>query len=438
VASADPAGEPTREPALGVICRWEHPVVPTAGGEATLLVQIRAEGGRARRRSPVDVAFVLDRSGSMVGDKLELAKRAVDVAAGHLGDDDRAALVAYDSRVDLIHPLQPATGRRKAALRLALHGIDPGGSTDLGGGWLAGCRELADAPPADGGGSRLRRALLLTDGLANGGITDPQELVGHALALRQRGIGTTTLGVGLDFDEALLAGLAEAGGGNFQFIETPDALPAFFGRELRELLTVAAAALTVSLTFPPGADADLIGPFPTERRGRTLRIALGDLPAGDERDLILALRLPPGAAGERLQFGATVAWVDPAADARRSLAADPPPLTRATPARIAETPADPLVAERAAIQRATAERRQAIALDRAGRFAESRARMRQAAAILAAAPTTDAVGADLRLSEAYAAASAAAPYAERDRKRGAWENALRARGRRDDLDSPDE
>ncbi len=414
--------------------RWERPVVAAAGGEATLLVSLRAAAEAAVRRSPVDVAFVLDRSGSMAGDKLALAKRAVDVAAGHLGDADRAALVLYDNAVATPHPLQPATGRRKAALRLALHGVDAGGSTDLGGGWLAGCRELADSAPAEGGGSRPRRVLLLTDGLANVGITDPAELVGHALALHQRGIATTALGIGLDFDEALLASLAEAGGGAFQLVEDVAALPAFFAREL---LTIVAADLSLTLTLPAGADAALVGPFPTERSGDRWRVALGDLPTGDERDVVVAVRLPPGTVGETVQVGAELGWSDPAADARRSLVCDPPALGRVATERLATTPPDPLVAERAALQRATAERREALALDRAGRHAESRSRMGRAAAILAAAPPTPGVLADLDQSRLYAAASAATPYAERDRKRGAWQNALRARGRRDDQDGPD-
>ena len=213
---------PDSESHLDIVPIWEKPLVPVAGGAATLLVRIaagRESAAGGGRRAPVDVAFVLDRSGSMAGEKLALVKEAVNVAAGHLRDADRAALVVYDNAVDTLHALQPATPRAKVALRLALHGVDAGGSTNLGDGWLTGCRELTEAAGGTGAASepqptRIRRALLLTDGLANVGITDPVELTTHAHELRKRGIGTTTLGVGLDFDEGMLGGLAEAGGGN--------------------------------------------------------------------------------------------------------------------------------------------------------------------------------------------------------------------------------
>jgi Ca-activated chloride channel family protein len=198
--------------------RWEKPLIAATGGEATLLVRVIAatddeiDAGRA---APLDVAFVLDRSGSMRGGKLDLAKEGVDLAVARLRDADRTALVVYDDEVDTVQPLALATPRLKASLRLALHGVDPGGSTYLSGGWVAGCHQLAEAPPVRNAGStasRIRRVILLTDGLANVGILDPTVLARHAGELRRRGIATTTVGVGQDFDEGLLSAMAEAGG----------------------------------------------------------------------------------------------------------------------------------------------------------------------------------------------------------------------------------
>src|SRR4051812_13166368 len=169
-----------------VEAQWEKPLIATGGGEATLLVRVIAateNETETSRAAPLDVAFVLDRSGSMHGGKLELAKEGVDLAVARLRDADRAALVVYDDQVDTVQPLEPATPRLKASLRLALPGIDPGGSTFLSGGWVAGCQQIAEAPPcagADDGATRIRRVMLLTDGLANVGILDPAELARHA------------------------------------------------------------------------------------------------------------------------------------------------------------------------------------------------------------------------------------------------------------------
>jgi Ca-activated chloride channel family protein len=430
---------PADAPNLTIAPHWERPVA-AVGEETTLLIRIAATAPAdgAVRRAPVDVAFVLDHSGSMAGAKLELVKRAVDVAAGHLRDADRAALVVYDHTVSTLHSLQPATPRAKTALRLALHGVDAGGSTDLGGGWLTGCRELSDATPTPSlpatgngaGATRVRRALLLTDGLANVGITDPTELTTHAHELRKRGVATTTLGVGLDFDEALLSGLAEAGGGNFQFIAGPEQLPAFFARELQELLTIVAAGLTLTLTLPPNIEASLVNAFPTERAGDRLTIAFGDLPAGDELDAVLRLRVTAGEVGETVRLSLSAAWSDPVADARRSLDVTPLPIALAEPAVVATQPPDPLVAERAALQIATAERREALLLDRAGRHAESRARMAHAVAFLQAAPQSAEIAEDLAISMHLASAPPVALSAH-DRKQSTWWNSRRNRGKRE-------
>ena len=412
---------------------WERHVVAAAGGESMLLVRLVTPPPVAtQRRAPVDVAFVLDRSGSMAREKLELAKQAVDVAVGYLTDADRTALVTFDHTTQVVHRAQPATARSKAALRLALPGIDAGGSTDLGSGWLTGCREISaeETAPDAGDPPRVRRALVLTDGHANVGITDPATLTHHAHQLRQRGIGTTTLGIGEGFDELLLSGMAEAGGGNFQYIARADQLPAFFARELNELLNLAALNVTLTLTAPRGVRFTLINALPHQRRGKTLTVQAGDLPAGATLDLLFQITTAPGSVGDfhALQVAAT--WTDPGRDQRATTSVATPALTLAAPATLAAAPVNAEVAELAALARATQSRHAALLLDRQGRFAESRQRMRQAADLLAAAPQTDQVAQDFELSESLAEMPFDVAYSEADRKQVAWENALRRRGRR--------
>jgi Ca-activated chloride channel family protein len=418
-----------------VEAHWEKPLVAASGGEATLLVRIIAateDDTETSRATPLDVAFVLDRSGSMRGGKLALAKEGVDLAVTRLRDADRTALVVYDDEVDTVQPLAPATPRLKASLRLALHGVDPGGSTYLSGGWIAGCHQLAEATPvadADSTASRIRRVILLTDGLANVGILDPGVLGQHAGELRRRGIATTTVGVGQDFDEGLLSAMAEAGGGNFQYVAGPEGLRAFFAHELQELFSVAATGLTVTLVLPPGVDAELVSAFPLETRGNALEVAIGDLPAGDEIDLVFTLRAGYGNAGDLLPVGLTACWTDPRADARRELNATLNPLRRAeAPDVMAATP-DDLVVERSALQRAAAERRAGLELDRAGRYVESRARMLQSRAYLAAAPMTPLVENDLAMTEELASAPATSAYGSHARKSAQLREDQRRRGR---------
>ena len=419
-----------------VEARWEKPLIAASGGEATLLVRVIAAADdetEISRAAPLDVAFVLDRSGSMQGGKLDLAKEGVDLAVARLRDADRAALVVYDDEVDTVQPLAPATPRLKASLRLALHGVDPGGSTYLSGGWIAGCHQLAEAPPvagADATATRIRRVILLTDGLANVGILDPGTLARHAGELRRRGIATTTVGVGQDFDEGLLSAMAEAGGGNFQYVAGPDGLRAFFAHELQELFSVAATGLTVTLVLPPGVDAELVSAFPLESRGNALDVAIGDLRRRRrDRSRFHRPRRVWQSPGICLPVGVTACWTDPRADARREINATLSPLRRAEVPDVTAAIADDLVVERSARQRAAAERRAGLELDRAGRYAESRVRMRQSENFLAAAPMTAAVQADLEETMMLASAPATSAYGSHVRKSAQLREDQRRRGR---------
>jgi uncharacterized protein YegL len=417
-----------------VEARWERSLIAASGGGATLLVRVIAAADQIEtsRAAPLDVAFVLDRSGSMQGGKLDLAKEGVDLAVARLRDADRAALVVYDDEVDTVQPLAPATPRLKASLRLALHGVDPGGSTYLSGGWIAGCHQLAEATPvagADATATRTRRVILLTDGLANVGILDPRMLARHAGELRRRGFATTTVGVGQDFDEGLLSAMAEAGGGNFQYVASPDGLRTFFSQELQELLTVVATGLAVTLVMPPGVDAELVSAFPFETRGSALDVAIGELAAGDEIDLVFTVRAGDGNAGDLLPVGVTACWTDPRADARREINATLDPLRRAEAPEVTAATRDDLVVERSARQRASAERRAGLELDRAGRYAESRARMRQSQAYLAAAPMTADIQSDLTETLMLASAPHTSAYGSHFRKSAQLREDQRRRGR---------
>jgi Ca-activated chloride channel homolog len=164
---------------------------------------------RAKERPPVDVAFVLDRSGSMQGEKIQLARDAILQGIAMLRPTDRFAVVAYDNVIDVVMPLSLAHPEARDNAEAQLRRIGARGNTNLSGGWLAGCQQLAEAlNPAPGA-----RCLLMSDGKANDGIVDLRELERHAGELQRRGVVTSTFGVGAHFDELLMSGMARAGGG---------------------------------------------------------------------------------------------------------------------------------------------------------------------------------------------------------------------------------
>jgi Ca-activated chloride channel homolog len=210
--------------------RLEHDLVAFEGDHDVhaMLEIIVPEPDADVLRAPLALALVIDRSGSMHGDKLAYATRSAEWLAGRLHATDLLAIVDYDDEVRVIVPLTPVTADHAQSLR----SIRPGGQTNLSGGWLKGLEQLQ---PAEG----IRKILLLTDGLANVGITDTSTLVGLAAGARGEGIGTTTIGFGDGFNEDLLTAMADAGGGNGHYAETADAAPAIFATVL--VLTAARA-----------------------------------------------------------------------------------------------------------------------------------------------------------------------------------------------------
>ncbi len=384
-------------PTLSVTGQWDRPFVATAGGVATILLNlVTPRSLRKSDRLPVDVAFVLDRSGSMSGDKLPLARQAILAAVTRLTDRDRIALVVYDNEVDTLLPLMPATAGTQQALRSVLAMVDARGSTNLSGGWLQGCGQLAGSvgdEAASASAGRIHRVILLTDGQANQGIVDPDELATHAQELRQRGITTTTLGVGVDFDGPFLSQLAEAGGGNFAFIEHPGQLAAFFAQELDELVSIAARNVSVAVSVPAGATLELLNPYPAETGAGTTHIAVGDLPEASEVELVARITFSTAGAGAAHDIEVRATWrgVD---GAHHEVAVPVAPVVAAPSVEVYATATDATVMEAAAIQGAAQLRRAAARSAQLHDYAAVYAARQKIGVMLSAAPVSDRVVAE--------------------------------------------
>lgn len=352
-------------------------VAVEVSSQRTVEWAIAAAAASRPDRAPVNLALVIDRSGSMQGDKLRFVQQAAAHALDLLDDRDRVALVVYDDQVDLLAASAPVTPQRRQQLKEQIAAIRPGGLTDLGGGWLEGCRAIADQPS-----SAITRALLLTDGLANRGITDGEELTHHARELRMRGVSTSTLGVGLDFNEHLLEALAEQGGGRFYYIERPQQIPEVFRSELGALLTVVAHEAFLRIPLPRGVAVELIGDLPHERDHQQLRVFLGDICAGEERRIYTGVLTPPDLPGTSVVLRGELSYASP--EGLAGLVATELAFSYVREAEVLLAPFYEEILQRSSEVELASAAQQALRLERAGAREQAQATLQRALAVSAA------------------------------------------------------
>lgn len=260
-------------------------------------------------RSPVRVAIVLDRSGSMSGErKFPLAHQAVKQSLALLQPRDRFALVVYNAKVDVLAPCMPASHASCSAALERLSDVVPRGGTDLHAGWMTGASQLLEQLPVDD----IKRVLLLTDGQANQGITEPHALADAAADLRRRGVATSTFGVGADFDERLLRDIAHEGGGQSYFIESPEQITDLLTSELGEALEVVRRGVELQVALPLGVEGELLNRYRTSHApgSNTLRINVGDLTSGQELSFVLRLTFPEDREGATTSVGVSLRSAD--------------------------------------------------------------------------------------------------------------------------------
>jgi Ca-activated chloride channel family protein len=219
----------------------------------------------------------------------------------------------------------------------------------------------------------VRRALLVSDGLANVGITNHEEIFAHASALFERGIPTSTFGVGEGFDEHLLEGMANRGGGNFAYIESAAAIDEAILKEFKDLMTVTARNVQVEITLPPGTDATLPGEWKMEKKDRGLIVSLSDLPANRVTTLFLNLLTPPGDG--QLVLSTVVTYENENGEKHNALGELT--LQYAAQQKVAASKQDDDLLKRYSAVEAGQRMNEALKLERAGRRGEAQRLMRQ-------------------------------------------------------------
>jgi Ca-activated chloride channel family protein len=261
-----------------------------AQDEVSVLLQLTAPATEpAHRRPPTALVVVVDRSGSMAGERLHGAQRALSGLVDRLDPEDSFGLVVFDDTVDVVVPVQPCVD--KESVKRRIWAVRAGGTTDLSAGYLRGVQEARRATGA--GGCATARVLLISDGHANAGVLDPERLAGVAAAALTAGVTTTTLGFGLGYDETLLGAVARGGGGAELFAEDADTAVGAIAAEVDGLLSqsVQAASLLVEMT-PHVAAVSLANDLPVQSVPGGVMVELGGFLSGEARKVVLTFAVP--------------------------------------------------------------------------------------------------------------------------------------------------
>jgi Ca-activated chloride channel homolog len=291
-----------------------HPVLYNETGQKFYLkVGLTGSDVIGKERTPVNLALVLDRSGSMSGEKIINARKAVSTAVGMLGSKDILSFITYADGVNVMIPASPVSNQ--GWIESQIQGIQAGGSTALFSGVSWGASEVRKF--RDSG--RVNRVILLSDGLANIGPSTPGELGSFGGALKEEGISVTTIGLGLDYNEDLMFQLAKRSDGNHYFVQEPADLPRIFLKEFQNTLSVAAQNVSVRIVFSKGIRPLRSLGREAEIIGNTVYTEINQVYGNNEKYLLLELSADGGFRDDAMKIAdVTVEYTDTQTTARRS------------------------------------------------------------------------------------------------------------------------
>jgi Ca-activated chloride channel family protein len=292
---------------LNVDASLSHKVIPNfAASEVYASIKIEAREFVSEARAPLNIALVIDRSGSMAGDKIAQARQAAARLVDTLGPKDRLSIVSYSSDVDVMVTSLPVTSENKATFHEAISGLTPDGFTFLSGGFDKGC-DLVSNTIQEGS---VNRVILMSDGQANRGVTNIPSLERKAEACLNKGVSLTTIGLGLDYNEALMAQMARAGAGNYHFVEDERSMARVFEAEAKGLTTTVAKKTNLVIDLAPGVEMLKLHGYKYRAKGNKVTVPLAEFVSKQRKEILVRLSVSAQKSGARPILGMRLEYED--------------------------------------------------------------------------------------------------------------------------------
>ena len=393
IAIAEPKEPPTTTSVrttagdtLVVDARLGHTQLAKASsGETYLFAQVGAASDAATAAvTPMNLALVIDRSGSMKGERIANAMNAAVFALERMRDGDSISVVAFDTAAQVVvAPTTIAAGNRHA-IEVAIRSIRLGGDTCISCGLQEAMAQLSRSTLGSG---RLDRMILLSDGVTNAGVRDMPGMRAMANRMHGRGVTISTIGVDVDFDEKMMAAIANEANGRHYFVANASGLAGVFGQEFDDVLASVASEAELTITLAPGVEVAEVFDRSFRREGDKLIVPFGTFSGKQEKTILVKLRVPTDHDGDAPVADLKLAYRDLVKKTNASCDASLALVIKDSSAAL-----DPFVAARLERSRTAQTLTEANTLFEAGRIGEARAKLA-------------ARGDDLKKSEAVALAA---------------------------------
>lgn len=255
--------------------RWERESVSN-GGDAVLQVGLSTSLVHDRQElRPLNLSIVIDKSGSMAAEnKMTRVKEALQTLVSQLRPKDVLGIVVFDEKAQVLVPAEHVTTPER--IKEAIRGIETGSSTNLNAGLMLGYKEAEKHFRKDA----TNRVILLTDGIANRGVIDPEKIAEASASYNDQGIDLSTIGVGLDLNRDLLSELAQSGRGLFHFLANSDDIKKVFVTELQSLISPVATEPSLHLDYDTGLEMEKVYGYDPKLGQNAVDVKLDNMNSG--------------------------------------------------------------------------------------------------------------------------------------------------------------